>query len=82
MDVFCRDMRLQARKDMSEAEYWGHVKGLWEDRQSLIQKVYEQMIKTDELLTKLIASLSDAEKLPVHGKGAGITDVGHEGLGH
>jgi hypothetical protein len=53
---------------MSESEYWGHVRGLWDERQAVIQKVYEQMVKTDELLTTLINTLSDAHTRPHHGE--------------
>lgn len=53
---------------MSESEYWGHVRGLWDERQAVIQKVYEQMVKTDELLTTLINTLSDAHTRPYHGE--------------
>jgi hypothetical protein len=63
-----RGLGVQARQDMSESEYWGHVRGLWDERQAVIQKVYEQMVKTDELLTTLINTLSDAHTRPHHGE--------------
>lgn len=65
MTVICHVA--QAKAELPSEEYWSHVQKLWDERQEVIQRVYEQMVKPDELLTGLIGSLKDADKLPLDG---------------
>ena len=45
---------------MASGEYWPRIEALWGERQALLQRAYDEMLKPAEMLQKLIGTLAEA----------------------
>lgn len=45
---------------VASGEYWPRVEALWGERQALLQRAYDEMLKPAEMLQKLIGTLAEA----------------------
>lgn len=48
---------------LASGEYWPRVEALWAERQALLQRAYDEMLKPAEMLRDLIGTLSNASTI-------------------
>ena len=61
----------QARSNLGPEEYWSKIEKVWEERQALLQRAYDSMLKPAEMLAELISVISKPKNATNEGKYVG-----------